>query len=69
MDKTNFYCEAGGQAGDKGRISCAGGGEFEVRDTQLLPTGQVAHLGTVRSGSIDIGEQAMATVDSNHRLK
>ena len=44
LDKTPFYAESGGQAGDMGMIS-DGKSIFEVYDCKKSPTGQILHTG------------------------
>lgn len=47
LDKTNFYCDAGGQEGDQGSIHFATG-VFEVTSVQKVG-GYVLHKGVLRS--------------------
>lgn len=63
LDKTNFYAEQGGQAGDKGWIRTKSG-SFEVIDTQRLGDA-VLHVGHVRDGSIKIGSMATLLVSGD----
>lgn len=58
LDKTNFYGEQGGQAGDSGVIE-SGEFTFEVTDTQRLGDA-VLHIGTVTSGSVSVGDSVSA---------
>ncbi len=60
LDKTNFYAEQGGQIGDKGTITTKTG-TFDVEDTQRLG-GSVLHVGSVREGSIKVGQPATLEV-------
>src|SRR5262249_52005140 len=54
-EKTPFYGESGGQVGDKGWITTSHF-KMEVQDT-LKPMGSlVVHLGTVKRGSLKVGE-------------
>ncbi len=63
---TPFYAESGGQVGDRGTITTAGGC-VDVVDTQR-PVGQlVVHRGTVREGSVANGEAATLHVDAQAR--
>ena len=64
LDNTPFYAESGGQSGDKGEITVAGG-TFVVADTQKLGNA-VAHYGTA-NGEINVGESAKAVIDSSRR--
>ena len=61
LDKTPFYAESGGQAGDCGRLQ-SGGDRFEVQDTKKQGSAFV-HLGVVASGSLKNGATVGAEVD------
>jgi alanyl-tRNA synthetase len=64
--ETPFYAESGGQVGDRGTISTAGG-RVEVLDAQK-PVGElIVHLGKVTSGTIRVGETAALSVDGDAR--
>ncbi len=65
LDKTPFYAESGGQAGDRGRLT-ANGIEFTVSDTRLL-SGKNGHIGKVLSGEIRLGMTLAADVDQARR--
>jgi alanyl-tRNA synthetase len=60
LDSSSFYAERGGQIGDRG-VLIAGGGTFEVRDTQYLGEA-IAHHGVVRDGRIAAGERVRTAV-------
>ena len=67
LDRTPFYAEGGGQVGDRGEI-LVGDACFEVRDT--VPGGrQHLHQGRVRQGSLQVGAQARARVDTEKRRR
>jgi len=66
LDRTPFYAEGGGQVGDTGELVWAGG-VVDVRDTRRGPGGIVLHLGTVREGSLRVGQACRATVDAARR--
>jgi len=65
-EATPFYGEAGGQAGDVGKIS---GQDLDlaVSDTIKDPTGMTIHRGQVVSGSIKKGDVVTLAVDRNER--
>ncbi len=65
LDKTPFYAESGGQAGDHGVLS-AMGVEFPVSDTRKL-SGVNGHIGKVNAGEIKIGMTLTANVDQTRR--
>jgi alanyl-tRNA synthetase len=66
VQRTPFYAESGGQVGDTGTITTEGG-RVRVEDTQKPAEGVVAHLGTVVTGEIRVGERATAMVDAGRR--
>ncbi len=66
VEKTPFYATMGGQEGDKGTISCAGG-EFAVEDTIHLRGGKIGHVGHVVSGMFKVGDVVTLTVDTSCR--
>jgi len=61
-----FYGEAGGQAGDTGKIT-GENLELVVTDTIKDPTGLIIHKGKVTSGSIKKGETVNLNVDRAKR--
>ncbi len=65
-ETTPFYGEAGGQAGDTGKIT-GENLELVVTDTIKDPTGLIIHKGKVKSGSIKKGETLNLTVDKAKR--
>jgi alanyl-tRNA synthetase len=66
VERTPFYAESGGQVGDTGIITTAGG-RFRVEDTQKPGDGVIAHLGAVVTGELMVGEAARAAVDAGRR--
>lgn len=65
LDRTPFYAESGGQAGDRGRLT-ADGVAFEVNDTRKL-RGVNGHIGKVVAGEIKVGTVLTADVDQTRR--
>lgn len=65
LDRTPFYAEQGGQAGDTGFLRSASG-KFEVTDTQQSPP-HVLHVGTLIKGSLKVGDKVEAVVDAARR--
>ena len=63
LDQTPFYAESGGQVGDRGRLYHSGG-EFSVQDTQT----RHSHVGIVKRGSVNLGDQLTGEVDRVWRL-
>ncbi|CAM3865311.1 alanine--tRNA ligase [Parendozoicomonas haliclonae] len=65
LEKTPFYAESGGQAGDTGILKTVSG-EFRVLDTKK-ESGNHLHTGEVISGSLKVGEEVSAVVDADKR--
>jgi alanyl-tRNA synthetase len=66
LDKTVFYGESGGQAGDTGYIE-SNGNIFEVTDTRKVDK-VVLHVGKVKSGMFKKGDSVIAKLDVERRL-
>jgi alanyl-tRNA synthetase len=66
LERTPFYAESGGQVGDTGTITTPNG-QVRIEDTQKPVEGAVAHLGTVVTGELRVGESAAAAVDAKRR--
>jgi alanyl-tRNA synthetase len=66
LDKTNFYAEQGGQEYDIGSLAIDGECEFEVENVQVYG-GYVLHIGYLKYGSLNVGQQVLATFDELRR--
>ncbi|MBP7937512.1 MAG: alanine--tRNA ligase [Phycisphaerae bacterium] len=66
LDRTCFYAEQGGQAGDSGTIATPTG-KFVVTATEKLGDG-VVHFGAVTEGSVSAGQEASLEVDASRDL-
>ncbi|RRR65328.1 MAG: alanine--tRNA ligase [Candidatus Viridilinea halotolerans] len=66
LDATPFYAESGGQVGDTGKLTFATG-MVEVSDTLRPVPGLIVHYGTLRAGSLSLGQQVHAEVDGTRR--
>jgi len=66
LQRSPFYAESGGQVGDTGTITTPGG-RVRVEDTQKPTDGVIAHIGTVVTGEVRVGETATAAVDARRR--
>jgi alanyl-tRNA synthetase len=62
LEKTCFYAESGGQAGDTGILQ-ANDGSFRVSRTEKLGD-CVLHYGTMEQGNISVGESVAAVVSA-----
>jgi alanyl-tRNA synthetase len=67
LDRTPFYAESGGQAGDAGYLRVGGETEFAVSDTQKQAGTVFAHIGEVRTGNLHVGDPVTAEVDDRQR--
>ena len=65
LDRTPFYAEMGGQVGDTGALASEDF-EVEVSDTKSR-NGIFAHVATVASGTVHVGDTVSARVDVRRR--
>jgi alanyl-tRNA synthetase len=63
LDRTNFYSEMGGQVGDSGVLSSAGG-TFDVQTARSVGK-YILHVGRLRSGKIAVGDLVEASVSAS----
>ncbi len=63
VSKTPLYAESGGQVGDMGTISGAGGLRIRLTDVQKPLPGFVVHIGVVEAGEVKIGTPVRLEVD------
>ncbi len=63
LDTTPFYSESGGQVGDEGAIFCDTA-LFEVLDTQKIKADVFGHHGTLKTGSLKVGDAVTAHVNA-----
>ena len=68
LDATNFYAEQGGQVYDTGYMTDASGTvDFTVSDVQLRGGTYVLHIGTLRAGSLKVGDTLKLSIDGERR--
>jgi misacylated tRNA(Ala) deacylase len=69
LSRTVFYCQGGGQPGDRGRLLVAGGPALEVMDTVRVD-GRIAHQLADGSPMPAVGASLVAEIDwpRRHRL-
>ena len=69
LDRTPFYAESGGQAGDIGELSKGGTclTLFRVQDTQKIQSDVFGHYGSLTTGELAVGDTVAANVDTHIR--
>ncbi|MBQ9460037.1 MAG: alanine--tRNA ligase, partial [Oscillospiraceae bacterium] len=72
LDRTTFYAEMGGQAADHGDIVVKSGGEgeaptFAVADVQKNKGGKFLHEGTLKNGTLSVGDTVLTMIDTERR--
>jgi alanyl-tRNA synthetase len=68
FDRTPFYGEGGGQAGDRGEVEWAGG-HGVVQDTQKHAGDLYAHVVKITDGQLALGQRVDLLVDAERRLR
>src|ERR671910_27978 len=66
LDRTPFYADSGGQVGDTGTIT-TDTGVLDVHDTVYALPGLHAHRFTVREGTVEVAQLAVARIDADRR--
>jgi alanyl-tRNA synthetase len=66
LNETPFYAESGGQVGDTGKIVSANA-TLIVADTYSPLTGLIVHKVKAERGTINVGDEVVATVDAEKR--
>ena len=69
FDRTPFYAESGGQAGDHGEIRFASGARFIVRDVQKRAGDLHVHVGELTGGTIKTGDEAELIANGERRQR
>ena len=67
LNRTPFYAEGGGQLADGGRITLSSGAVIEIDDVQSPVPGVSVHRGRVVNGTVEVGADALAEIDSERR--
>jgi alanyl-tRNA synthetase len=67
LDTTPFYAEGGGQVGDEGEIY-TDAARIVINDCRKLPNGAFTHIGVVKSGSVNSGDEVNVQVDPETRF-
>jgi alanyl-tRNA synthetase len=67
LDKTSFYGESGGQAGDAGYLESKNA-LFKVNDCKKTADGKFLHIGKVEKGLLEKGSSITAKVDVTSRI-
>ena len=66
LDRTPFYAESGGQVGDVGTLSM-GDTQFNVAETRKLAGQFHAHVGSLASGELKVGDSLRGDIATDRR--
>ncbi len=69
LPETCFYVEAGGQVSDMGRVVSVNEPRWEVQIEEMRKpaAGVIVHVGTVKRGTVRVGDRVIARVDGQRR--
>ncbi len=68
LDRTPFYAESGGQAGDTGELRNLGT-RIQIEDTVKIQAAVFGHQGRVTEGVVRVGDKFVARVDEQRRTR
>ena len=68
LDRTPFYAESGGQAGDAGEVA-SDHGTFAVTDTLKIQSDVFGHHGKLETGTLNVGDHVATRVDAVRRAR
>jgi misacylated tRNA(Ala) deacylase len=69
LDRTVFYPQGGGQAGDRGELLAADGRVLAIADTRKGEAGQVLHVPAMPPEGWQVGQAVIARIDAARRQR
>jgi misacylated tRNA(Ala) deacylase len=69
LDRTVFYPQGGGQAGDRGELIAADGRVLAIADTRKGEAGQVLHVPAMPPEGWQVGQAVIARIDAARRQR